>query len=101
MEKELQKIFLILRNNLPEIKEKYSVSTIELFGSFVHNSQNNESDLDILVSFSKAPSLFKYLQLEEYLSELLDVKVDLVMKSSLKPNIGKRILAEAKPVYEQ
>jgi len=38
--------------------------------------------------------LIKFVELEEYLSELLGMKVDLVMKSALKPRIGERILRE-------
>jgi hypothetical protein len=48
-----------------------------------------------LVTFSKPPSLFKFVRLENHLSDTLGVKVDLVMKDSLKPAIGKHILREA------
>jgi predicted nucleotidyltransferase len=52
------------------------------------------SDLDVLVSFEEPISLLKFIALEEHLSECLGMKVDLVMKSALKPNIGKNILRE-------
>jgi hypothetical protein len=48
----------------------------------------------VLVDFAEAPSLFEFIQLESYLSALLGVKVDLVMKSTLKPLIGQPILNE-------
>jgi predicted nucleotidyltransferase len=54
--------------------------------------------LDILVEFRKTPTIFKFVNLENYLSEALGVKVDLVMKDVLKPNIGKRILKEVEVV---
>ena len=98
MEPKLEKIISKLRAELPEIRSKYNVATVELFGSFVRHEQKADSDLDILVTFSKAPSLFEFIELEDYLSESLGVKVDLVMKSSLKPNIGKRILSEAQSI---
>jgi len=98
MRKELENITSKLKKELTKLRTQYNVATIEVFGSFVRNEQKANSDLDILVSFSKAPSLFKFIELEEYLSELLGVKVDLVMKSSLKPNIGQRILAEAQSI---
>ena len=98
MKNELKNITSKLKTELPKIKSQYDVATLELFGSFVRSEQKANSDLDILVSFSKAPSLFKFIELEDYLSELLGVKVDLVMKSSLKPNIGQRILAEAQTI---
>ncbi|HGY57050.1 MAG TPA: DNA polymerase III subunit beta [Caldithrix abyssi] len=98
MKKKLENIVAKLQTELPEIKSRYNVITLEVFGSFVRHEENTNSDLDILVSFSKAPSLFKFIELEDYLSKILGVKVDLVMKSSLKPNIGKRILSEAQSI---
>lgn len=56
------------------------------------------SDLDLLVTFDRTPTLFQFVAVENFLSDKLGVKVDLVMKFSLKPEIGKRILAEAKVV---
>ncbi|MEL7665796.1 MAG: nucleotidyltransferase family protein [Methanosarcina mazei] len=88
----------ILRQHLPELKEKYSVNYLGVFGSYIRGEQTEDSDLDILVQFDKKPGLFKYIELEDHLSELLGVKVDLVMKSALKPNIGKRILSEVEVV---
>ena len=52
----------------------------------------------MLVEFREAPSLFEFLDLEYCLSDLLGVKVDLVMKSALKPAIGRRILQELVPI---
>lgn len=84
----------ILREHFPEISRKYKVNYLGIFGSYIRGEQDSESDLDILVEFDEAPGLFEYIRLEDYLSEILGVKVDLVMKSALKPTIGKRILEE-------
>lgn len=84
----------IVRESLPELSEKYSVETLGIFGSLVHDEHDLESDLDILVTFSEVPGLLQYIELENYLSELLGARIDLVMKSALKPEIGQRILAE-------
>ncbi|OEU41862.1 DNA polymerase III subunit beta [Methanosarcina sp. Ant1] len=84
----------ILKQHLPEIREKYSVSYLGVFGSYIRGEQTSDSDLDVLVEFDEKPGLFEYIELEDYLSDLLGVKVDLVMKSALKPNIGKNILNE-------
>jgi len=84
----------LLRQHLPELRERYSVSYLGIFGSYVRGEQTKDSDLDVLVQFDNKPGLLKYIELENYLSDLLGVKVDLVMKSALKPNIGKRILNE-------
>lgn len=85
----------ILRQQLPSLAEQYNVATMEVFGSYVRHEQRKDSDLDILVTFSKPPSLFKFVRLENHLSDILGVNVDLVMKDSLKPVIGKNILREA------
>ncbi len=77
-----------------ELYEKYKIKKIGIFGSFVRNEQNIESDIDILVEFEVTPTLLKFINLENYLSELLGIKVDLVMKKALKPTIGKSILKE-------
>lgn len=87
-----------LRGEMPYLAEEYRVSALEVFGSYVRHEQRRNSDLDVLVTFSKPPSLLKYVRLENYLSDCLGIKVDLVMKDSLKPHIGKAILREAVPV---
>lgn len=84
----------ILRQHLSEIREKYSVSYLGVFGSYVRGEQTTDSDLDVLVEFDETPGLLKYIELEYYLSDLLGVKVDLVTRTGLKPNIGKHILNE-------
>jgi predicted nucleotidyltransferase len=92
--KDTAQFIAILRHHLPEISRKYKVSYLGIFGSYIRGEQKPESDLDILVEFEEAPGLFEYIQLEDYLSEILGVKVDLVMKSALKPAIAKHILEE-------
>jgi predicted nucleotidyltransferase len=54
--------------------------------------------MDLLVEFLRVPSLFEFVRRERYLSGLLNIKVDLVMKSALKPAIGRHIPKEAQPV---
>jgi len=83
-----------LNQQLPILTERFGVQTLGIFGSYVRQEQRAESDLDVLVTFSETPSLLKFLALENYLTDLLGVKVDLVMRDALKPNIGRRILQE-------
>src|SRR5215211_2723982 len=90
----LEKILEELRQQIPMLAERYSVDTLEVFGSYVRSEQQKDSDLDILVTFKEVPSLLTFIAIENYLSDLLGVKVDLVMKDSLKPKIGQRILRE-------
>jgi len=84
----------IIERHRGELRERYGVKEIGIFGSFVRGEEREDSDIDILVEFEKPIGFFKFLELEEYLSELLGAKVDLVMKSALKPWIGRRILRE-------
>jgi len=95
MKKDLNEILSALRKVLPYISQKYEVSSIEVFGSYVKKQQNIDSDLDLLVTFSNVPSLLKFMELKNYLSDTLQLNVDLVMKDSLRPGIGKNILNEA------
>ncbi len=80
------------------LAERYSVEKLEVFGSYVRDEQKADSDLDVLVTFTEAPGLLTFMAIENYLSDLLGIKVDLVMKDSLKPKIGQQILREAIPV---
>lgn len=93
-----EKALQTLRAHLPELREHYGVGELRLFGSCLRGEQRKRSDLDVLVEFDRVPSLFKFVRLERYLSELLKIKVDLVMKSALKPTIGRYILEEAQPI---
>ncbi len=96
--KTLDEIKNTIRKNFNFLKSEYNVLTIEIFGSYTKNLQSKDSDLDLLVTFSKAPSLFKFIALENYLSHILGLKVDLVMKKSLKPHLKEFILSEVHPV---
>jgi predicted nucleotidyltransferase len=77
------------------LRREFGVRNLAIFGSYVRGEQHPGSDLDVLVEFDRVPSLFRYLELEEVLSTIAGVKVDLVMRRALKPRIGRRILAEA------
>ena len=96
--RSLEKILETLRGQIPMLAERYSVETLQVFGSYVRAEQRKDSDLDVLVTFREVPSLLTFIAIENYLSDLLGIKVDLVMKDSLKPKIGGRILREAIPV---
>lgn len=98
MAQKLESLLKILHQQIPLLAERYSVETLEVFGSYVRDEQKQDSDLDVLVTFKEDPSLLTYIAIENYLSDLLGVKVDLVMKDSLKPRIGEQILSEAIPV---
>jgi predicted nucleotidyltransferase len=83
---------------MPELREQYDVTYLGVFGSYAQGRQRKTSDLDLLVEFGHAPGLFRFVELQEYLSKALGVHVDLVMRRALKPEIGRRIIAEVVPV---
>ena len=77
-----------------ELKRDYQVKDIGIFGSYVRGEQKKKSDVDILVEFDESSklSLLDFIGLENYLTDILGVKVDLVEKGTLKPRIGKHVL---------
>ena len=90
----LQRYLSILRENLPELRKRYGVRSLGVFGSYVRGEETPRSDLDILVEFAQVPDLFKFMDLEDHLRSLLRVKVELVSRKALKGSIGGRILSE-------
>jgi predicted nucleotidyltransferase len=93
---KLDKLELTIRKHKPILAERFKVKEIALFGSFIRGENKKNSDLDILVDFSEPIGLFAFMDLEEYIKNLVKAKkVDLVTKKSLKPYIGKQILREA------
>ena len=91
---ELDKIKHALRRNKSALKRQFKVKALGVFGSYVRGKQKKNSDVDILVEFSQTPGLFDYVRMENRLSDILKKRVDLVMKGSLKPAIGKYIMRE-------
>ena len=91
---DLERIILEIKNHKSEIKKNFNVKEIGIFGSYIRGEENPGSDVDILVDFEKPIDLFRFLDLEEMLSNLFSKKVDLVSKKSLKPLIGEQILKE-------
>lgn len=93
--KTIGKIKEVLAKHKDELKERFKVKEIGIFGSYVKKMQRKKSDVDILVEFSETVDLFTFVELGDYLNEILGIKVDVVMKDTLKPRIKERILSEA------
>lgn len=94
----LLEITAALQSRLPYLRQTYGVLSLGVFGSYAAGQAGPGSDLDLLVEFDRPPTLFQFVRLERQLSQLLGVKVDLAMKSALKPEIGRRILRQGTPV---
>lgn len=98
--KTLPEIKQILKEQQPYLAEKYGVTIIGVFGSYVRNEQRADSDIDVLIELERPTriSLLGLVELEHYLSDVLGTKVDVAIKQNLKKRIGKRILSEVVPV---
>jgi uncharacterized protein len=95
MLKNLAEIEKTLKTKKLYLNERYRVKELGIFGSYLHGDQKPSSDVDILVEFDEPIGLFDYIRLENYLTQLLGIKVDLVMKDSLKPRLKDRVVKEA------
>lgn len=89
-----QDILVSLKNLKREVAQEYSVKTIGVFGSVARDEQTVQSDIDLLVEFSKPVGFVTFMRLENFLSERLGKQVDLVTSDSLKPLIRQDVLSE-------
>ena len=97
--KSLQSIKNLIKKHQAALETEYSVKKLGIFGSYARRRAKKDSDIDILVEFSKTPDFFKFLDLEENLAKILGIKVDLVTPKALKPLIKNTILKKTIFVY--
>ena len=83
--KTKEEILKTLSKELPKLKDQFNVKKIGLFGSYARGEQNPTSDIDLLVEFEPIVGFFKFIELEEYLSEKIGAKIELVTPDALKP----------------
>lgn len=88
-----EEVLRILEAHREDLRERFNVTSIRLFGSVARGEGTDSSDVDILVDFGVKPSLFGFLRLRTYLEALLGAPVDLVTESGLKDR--------ARPYVEQ
>lgn len=93
--KTLEEIKQIIEDHREVCRHQYHVKGLSVFGSYVKKEQKESSDLDILVEFEKPISLLQLVSLENYLSDILGLKVDLVPKNNLREELKVSILKEA------
>ena len=96
--KTLEEIKVIIAKHEDEIKGKYGLKEIGIFGSYVKGKQEETSDVDILVEFEKPVSLLQIVSLENYLSDIVGIKVDVVPKKNIRAELKESILKKAVPV---
>lgn len=83
----------ILAKNKPVLQKRFHVEKIGIFGSYARGNQTEDSDIDILVTFS-SPIGWEFVDLKEYLEEILGKPIDLVTIPALKPRMKDTILQE-------
>jgi predicted nucleotidyltransferase len=83
----------ILKEQKSLLAEKFYVGKIGVFGSYVRHQQRIDSDIDILVEFSR-PVGFEFIDLKDYLESLFNKPVDLVTEKALKPQMKEEIMSE-------
>lgn len=93
--KEAEHILKIHKNDLSEL----GVNTLAIFGSVATDRSKKKSDVDILVEFDAKKGLFGFVNLKNYLEEILHCEVDLVTKKGLHPALKEKILCEARKIF--
>ena len=90
---DLEEVKEALSSQKQVLLEKFKVKEIGVFGSYVRGEQEELSDIDILVDFAE-PVGWEFIDLLEYLEDILGIKVDLVTPGALRPQFKERILKE-------
>ena len=88
-----------IKDVLQEEKEtlyKLGIERVGIFGSYIRGEAKPDSDIDILIDVASdsALTLFSLVEIEQRLSERLNNKIDIAIKSDLNPYISERILSE-------
>lgn len=95
---ESEQILTTLRELKPEIRARFKVKEVGLFGSVIRGEERGSSDVDILVEFEGDASLFDLMGLALYLEEKLQRKVDVVSKRALREELRQPVLREVATV---
>lgn len=84
-----------LKSREDEIKRRFGIKKIGVFGSFVRGEERERSDVDVLVEFRAGHSTFdNYMELKFFLEKLFGRRVDLITSASVRPQFRRTILGE-------
>ena len=85
----------LLRKHEPELKSRFGVAKIGIFGSFSRGEERPDSDVDVLVTFREGEKTFdNFMGVRFFLEDLFQRRIDLVTDASLKPLIRDPILRD-------
>lgn len=79
-------------NKILNYLKSYQPEWVGIFGSWARGENRPDSDLDILIKLGKPVSLLTFIDMEDELSKLLHVKVDLVSEGALKNELLKKYI---------
>lgn len=91
---ELKQVDHLLLQNRSEL-DRHGVKSLAVFGSVARGEATENSDLDVLVEFSRPVGLFEVIRLKKFLEDLTENQVDLVTQDALHPAMRESILSEA------
>jgi predicted nucleotidyltransferase len=91
-------MLLAKREEIIALAAKHKAEHVRVFGSVARGDANEDSDVDLLVSFVPGASLFDLIHLQEDAAHLIGVPVDVVSERGLSPFLEDRILREAIPL---
>ena len=92
--KTIEDIKICLNQQKSVLQKKFRVKRFGIFGSYARREQTLSSDIDILVDYEELPNLLELIELEYYLEEILHLKIDLVTRNGIKPQLRDSILSE-------
>lgn len=98
MKPKLDVITTKLESLTDRLRQEFHVAALHVFGSVARNESRPDSDVDLLVDFSDAPTFARFMDLKFLLEDELGVRVDLVTRDALRPPMKARILTEARRV---
>lgn len=91
---------VIDRATIARLCVAHDIATLRLFGSAARGDEQPDSDVDMLVRFSKPKSLLELIRVEEEFSKALGRPVDLVTEGALSPHLRERVIREARMLYD-
>ncbi|MCL5280079.1 MAG: nucleotidyltransferase family protein [Planctomycetes bacterium] len=91
-----------LRGAVEENPYRQAIRSVALFGSQIHGTARDDSDIDVLIDFDPQATigLFEFIEIQDQLSEALGRPVDLLTPQALSKYFRDDVLREAEPVYE-
>jgi hypothetical protein len=89
------------KEKIIEICKRNDISYCALFGSFARGEATEDSDVDLLVGFSKRIGLFDFVGIGQDLEEALNRKVDLVTEDGLSKYVRDNVMRDLKVIYEE